>query len=63
MKTFTISGSDGIFINGILYSKKNLCLEWFQMSNDSFYQKYGFNFNPHEHQGLYDWGRKTLYGE
>ena len=63
MNAFTLSGTDGIFIHGKLYSKKKLCLDWFQMSNDGFYDLYGFNFNPHEYQGLYDWGRKTLYGE
>lgn len=50
-------------LHGKLYSKKKLCLDWFQMSNDAFYDLYGFNFNPHEYPGLYDWGRKTLYGE
>ena len=63
MSAFTTHSSDGIFIDGRLYSKKNLCLEWFRMSNDDFYLKYGFNFNPHEFPGLYEWGRKVLYGE
>src|SRR5699024_9272337 len=63
MNAFTLPGTDGIFIQGKLYSKKKLCLDWFQMSNDGFYDLYGFNFNPHEYPGLYDWGRKTLYGE
>lgn len=60
---FDLYGTDLIFINNKWYSKKELCLEWFRMDNDSFYEKYGFNFNPHEFKGLYDWGRKTLYGE
>lgn len=55
--------SDIIFINGKMYSKKELCLDWFQNSNDSFYQKYGFNFNPYKYPGLYEWGRKKLFGE
>lgn len=63
MKMFTLPTTDGIFINGKLYSKKLLCLDWFRMSNDVFYNVYGFNFNPHEYYGLYEWGRKTLYGE
>ena len=63
MNAFTLSGTDGIFIQGKLYSKKKLCLDWFQMSNDAFYDFYGFNFNRPEYPELYDWGRKTLYGE
>ena len=55
--------ADTIVINGKLYSKKELCLNWFRMSNDLFFQTYGFNFNPHNYPGLYEWGRKTLYGE
>ena len=55
--------SDIIFINGKMYSKKELCLDWFQNSNDSFFQKYGFNFNPYKYPGLYEWGRKKLFGE
>lgn len=54
---------DMIFINGILYSKKQLTLEWFRMSNDAFFDKYGFNFNPHEYPGLYEWGRTAIFGE
>lgn len=37
-------------------------LEWFQMSNDHFYKKYGFNFNPHEWAGLYAAARERLWG-
>lgn len=60
---YTTEWSDGIFINGKLYSKQKLCFDWFKMSNDCFYEIYGFNFNPHEYSGLYEWGRKELYGE
>ena len=60
---FTFPWTDTIVIKGVLYSKKQLCLDWFRMSNDLFFQEYGFNFNPHNYQGLYEWGRKTLYGE
>lgn len=55
-------GMDTILINGKAYSKKKLCLEWFQMDNDSFFREYGFNFNPHKYPGLYEWGRRHLYG-
>ncbi len=57
-----ISADDVIVVNGKKYNKKELCLDWFRMSNNSFFQKYGFNFNPHEYTGLYDWGRKLIYG-
>lgn len=63
MSSITTSFTDAILINGKLYSKKSLTLEWFQMSNDCFFQKYEFNFNPHDYPGLYDWGRKTLFKE
>lgn len=53
---------DAVMVNGQRYSKRKLCLDWFKMSNDSFFQKYGFNFNPHEYAGLYDWGRMQIYG-
>lgn len=38
-------------------------LEWLQMSNDHFYEKYGFNFNPYEWEGLYEAARKRLWGD
>lgn len=38
-------------------------LEWFRMSNDTFYDLYGFNFNPHKYPGLYEEARKRTYGE
>lgn len=63
MNGFTLPGTDGIFINGCFYSKKKLCIDWFRMSNDSFFELYGFNFNPHQYPGLYEWGRKYMYGE
>lgn len=34
-----------------------LGVEWFYMSNDSFFNTYGFNFNPHKY-GLYEICRK-----
>lgn len=27
---------------------------WFKMSNDAFFQLYGFNFNPHDYPYLYE---------
>lgn len=63
MNGVALPGTDGIFINGCLYSKKKLCIDWFRMSNDLFFKLYGFNFNPHQYPGLYEWGRKYMYGE
>lgn len=37
--------------------------EWFKMSNNAFYEKYGFNLNPCEIPGLYDKCRRIVYGE
>ena len=63
MNIFTAPWTDIVFINGKAYSKKQLTLDWFRMSNDTFYKLYGFNFNPHEYPGLYQWGRKVLFRE
>ena len=38
-------------------------VKWFKMSNDSFFDFYGFNFNPHDYSGLYELARKKVYGE
>jgi len=38
-------------------------LAWFTMSNDTFYDLYGFNFNPHKYPGLYEQARERIYGE
>ncbi len=38
-------------------------VRWFQMSNDAFFEKYGFNFNPHDYPCLYTLARKKVYGE
>lgn len=54
MNAFTLPGTDGIFIHGKLYSKKKLCLDWFQMSNDGFYD-FG---NPN---CGYTWGFQIVY--
>lgn len=55
--------TDMIMIHGKIYSKKKLCLDWFKMSNDAFFSLYGFNFNPHDYPGLYEWGRKKCSEE
>lgn len=35
---------------------------WFKMSNDAFFDLYGFNFNPHEYPMLYEIAREEIYG-
>lgn len=35
---------------------------WFKMSNDAFYELYGFNFNPHDYPMLYEIAREEVYG-
>lgn len=42
------------------YDAVKLGCEWFNMSNDAFYEKYAFNFNPHEIQGLYEKCQRTV---
>lgn len=47
------------------YKGKNLmfwALEWFSMSNDTFFDLYGFNFNPHNYPNLYEEARERYYG-
>lgn len=34
---------------------------WFKMSNDAFYDLYGFNFNPHDYPMLYELAREEVY--
>lgn len=53
---------DRVTINGKSYSAKQLTIDWFTNTNDSFFSVYGFNFNPHEYPGLYEWGQEQLYG-
>lgn len=43
------------------YSATDMGVEWFKMSNDDFFKKYGFNFNPHEYPGLYEKCRRIVY--
>lgn len=35
---------------------------WLRMSNDVFYDIYGFNFNPHKYGDLYERCRKLVHG-
>lgn len=35
---------------------------WLKMSNDAFYELYGFNFNPHDYPMLYEIAREEVYG-
>lgn len=43
------------------YDAVALGCEWFHTSNDLFYDKYKFNFNPHQWR-LYEECRKLAYG-
>lgn len=50
----------------ILFKGKCLmfwALEWFSMSNNTFFDLYGFNFNPHKYPNLYEEARQRLWGE
>ena len=43
------------------YDAVKLGCDWFKMSNDMFFDLYGFNFNPHNVPGLYEKCRKIVY--
>ena len=43
------------------YDAIKMGCEWFKMSNDAFYEYYGFNFNPHQF-GLFERCRKIVHG-
>jgi hypothetical protein len=36
---------------------------WFNTDNDTFFDRYGFNFNPHEYEDLYTIARRDVYPE
>lgn len=38
-------------------------VEWFQMSNDAFFEKHGFNFNPVDFPGLLETARNKVFSE
>ena len=52
-----------VVANGKTYDARKLTIDWFTNSNDIFFYMYGFNFNPHDYPGLYEWGRKYLHGK
>ena len=58
MGSLQVVWSDGS-IKG--YDMVKLGCDWFQMNNDCFYKKYGFNFNPHDYPGLYEHCRELVY--
>ena len=52
--------------DSILYKGRSLmewAILWFQMSNDAFFDAYGFNFNPHDYPGLFVEARRRVYPE
>ena len=53
----TVRWSDGSITR---YSPEALGVEWLNMSNDAFFKKYGFSFNPHKFPGLYERCRERL---
>lgn len=36
---------------------------WFNTDNDVFFDLFGFNFNPHEYEDLYEIARRDVYPE
>lgn len=36
---------------------------WFKIDNDTFFDLYGFNFNPNEYEDLYEIARRDVYPE
>ena len=56
---YVVTYSDG---SKKYYDAVALGCEWFRMSNDVFYDIYGFNFNPHKYGDLYDRCRKLVHG-
>lgn len=44
-----------------IYDTFELGCKWFKMSNDTFFELYGFNFNPHKIPGLYEKCRRAVY--
>ena len=52
--------------DSIFYKGKSLmfwALQWFTMTNDTFFDLYEFNFNPHKYPNLYEEARQRLWGE
>ena len=42
-----------------MFDAIDLGCQWFKMTNEAFYNMYGFNYNPHEF-GLYESCRKIV---
>lgn len=55
-----ISQYDFVYLKG--KSLMYWAIEWFNMSNDTFFDLYGFNFNPHNYPLLYEDARERVYG-
>lgn len=58
LNTLTVKFSDG---SVKYYDALKMAVQWFKMSNDGFYCRYGFNFNPHEWGNLYERARRIVY--
>ena len=43
------------------FNALSLGCAWFKMSNDAFYEIYGFGWSPHEIPGLYERCRAAVY--
>ena len=56
--TLIVKWSDGTTTT---YNAVDMGVKWFKMSNDDFFKKYEFNFNPHLYPGLYDKCRKIVF--
>lgn len=56
--TLIVKWSDGTTTT---YNATDMGVEWFRMTNDALFRKYGFNFNPHEYPGLYEKCRKIVF--
>lgn len=54
-----MSQYDYEYLNGV--DLMTWAVRWFNMSNDSFYKFYGFNFNPHAYPGLYEEARERVF--
>lgn len=57
--TLIVKFSDG---SENYYNITDLGCDWFRMTNDSFFDYYGFNFNPHNFEGLYEKCRNLVFG-
>ncbi|MDE5564364.1 MAG: hypothetical protein K2I93_04360 [Oscillospiraceae bacterium] len=58
-KTLIVEFDDG---SVKLYETIALGVKWFKMSNDAFYNLYGFNFTPQE-VGVYEICRRLVYSD